>query len=37
MLGGLFTGMGADISGSPCWCGADELNRQLAEQETQTR
>ncbi len=22
-LGGLRTGMGADISGAPCWCGND--------------
>jgi hypothetical protein len=23
-LGGLFTGMAANVSGSPCWCGCSE-------------
>lgn len=25
-VGGLFTGMAADCSGSPCWCGSSEVS-----------
>lgn len=25
-LGGIFTGMPADMSGSPCWCGEQDMD-----------